>query len=39
MALDAIRTFVSRRPVWVMSIWLGVAAGITPRGCPHDLFA
>ena len=30
MALDAIRTFVSRRPVWIMSIWLGVAAGI---GC------
>ncbi len=30
MVLDAIRTFVSRRPAWVMSIWLGAAAGI---GC------
>ena len=30
MWLDAIRTFVSRRPAWVMTTWLGVAAGI---GC------
>jgi putative drug exporter of the RND superfamily len=30
MALDAIRTVVSRRPAWVMMIWLGVAGAI---GC------
>ena len=30
MALDAIRTFVSRRPAWVTTIWLCVAAAI---GC------
>ena len=30
MVLDAIRKFVSRRPAWVMTIWLGVAAAI---GC------
>ncbi len=30
MAQDAIRTFVSRRPAWVTTIWLGVAAAI---GC------
>jgi RND superfamily putative drug exporter len=28
--LDAIRAFVSRRPLWVAMIWLGAAAGI---GC------
>ena len=30
MVLDAIRTFVSRRPAWVVTIWLALAAGI---GC------
>ena len=30
MVLDAIRTVVSRRPAWIMTIWLSVAAGI---GC------
>ena len=30
MVLDAIRTFVTRRPAWIVTIWLGVAAGI---GC------
>ena len=30
MVLDAIRTFVSRRPAWIVTIWLAVAVGI---GC------
>lgn len=30
MLQDEFRTFVTRRPAWIMMIWLGVAAGI---GC------
>ena len=30
MVLDAIRTFVSRRPAWIATIWLAAAVGI---GC------
>lgn len=30
MALDAFRTVVSRRPAWIMTIWLGLAVAI---GC------
>src|ERR1700733_2881581 len=30
MLLDEIGTFVTRRPAWVMTAWLGVAVGI---GC------
>ena len=25
MVLDAMRTFVSRRPGWIVTVWLGVA--------------
>ena len=34
MLLDAFRTFVTRRPAWIMMVWLGVAAGI---GCFHPI--
>jgi RND superfamily putative drug exporter len=30
MVWDAIRTFVSRRPAWVVAIWLAIAVGV---GC------
>ncbi len=30
MVLDAVRTFVSRRPAWIVTIWLAMAVGI---GC------